>query len=69
MQDKSSGVYYLILLLQNELVILDDICIFVKSPAANKIPVIDFRFWLNVNYLEQTRRLTSEKDLSINDFV
>jgi hypothetical protein len=57
LQDKSSGVYYLLLSITNELVLQDDICIFISAPGQGKLPQIDFRFWLNVNYVPSTRKL------------
>ena len=51
LKDKSSGVFYLLLQLTSELCIQDDLCVFISAPSANKTPLIDFRFWLNVNYI------------------
>jgi len=41
----------LLLIFSNELVIQEDICILIQSSASGKIAPLDFRFWLNVNYL------------------
>jgi hypothetical protein len=50
-QQKSSGEYFLLLLFTDELVIQEDICVTVQSSASGKIPPLNFRFWLNVNYV------------------
>ena len=67
LQDKSSGLYYLLLIITNSLVIQDDICILIHSGSTNKLPPLNFRFWLNVNYVPMKREMTN--DVTINDFV
>ena len=54
LEDKSSGVYYLLLIIVNQLVIAEDICLQVSSTSAKHIPPLNFRLWLNATYVEPT---------------
>lgn len=69
LQDKSSGVYYVLIIIVNSLVIAEDICLMISSSSANKIPPLNFRLWLNATYVEPTYEVKSLNDININRFV
>lgn len=56
-------------MLTSELVILDDICVLITTSSTTKILPIDFRFWLNVNYIPVTRKMQNDKDITVNDLI
>ena len=68
-QDKSSGAYYLLLSMPDELVINEDICVMIQTSSAGKIAALNFRFWLNARYLDATRVIVPNDLTNVNDFV
>ena len=63
------------IVLDEEIVIVDDICISVKAPTPKTNQVLRFRYWLNARYLLEgvgkIQSLPFEKidDLSIDHFM
>jgi hypothetical protein len=50
-------------------VIAEDICVQVTSTSTAKIPLLNFRFWLNAIYINPTFEVKSTNDININRFV